>query len=260
MKNAESCTAARGSGVGQGSATWFEIGAVLALMLAPSVASLSSSLFWGSAYRRIEQGREIEKVQTAAAFDATTFDSLIVRLRYVPILLFIIWRSGAGWSRFGLVKPDLAKDLLIGIGLWLVVACLSALTAMAFDRGQVWVSLLPAAVPGLRTVLLVAECCAIGFTEELAFRAYLIPRVEAMMGSTRKAVLLSVLVFAIAHFSNGYVAAIHSLITGSVFAVAFCSTRRIWPVAIGHSFVDLIVTTHLAAMAGTLPAGLVPHS
>ena len=94
---------------------------------------------------------------------------------------------------------------------------------------------------------------AIGFAEELGFRAYLIPRVEVVTGSTRKAVLFSVLAFGIAHFSKGFVGVLHSLIAAAVWSIAFCSTRRIWPVAIAHAFGDFILMTRIGAMVGKLP-------
>ena len=223
-----------------------ELCAVLILITAPTFAYLGCSLFWGDEYQTIRDRRSLES-RTETAVEVDLFESMIVRLRLVPIILFVIWRSGEAWSRFGLVKPAIPKDVVIGLGVWLIVAFFTSLIALAFGRHNPWLSFQPFAVPPVRAMLLVGESCAVGFSEELALRAYLIPRLEAMTGSTRKSILLSSLIFGFAHLNKSYVGVIFSIVTAIVFGIAFSLTRRIWPVAIAHAFGDFIVGTHLRA-------------
>ena len=104
--------------------------------------------------------------------------------------------------------------------------------------------------PGNAAYFLLGNCCAIGFSEELTGRAYLIPRLETVTGATWKAVLLSVVLFGFVHLYKGYVGVIHSVVAATIWAIGFCLTRRIWPVALSHAITDFIVDSHLAATVG----------
>ena len=238
-------------------ATWLEIGAVIVLICAPTLSSLGRSLFWGSEKAVPHRHHVLHDVpehhaehQTAAEYDASLFDSMVLRLRFVPIVLFVMWRSGKGWASFGLVKPKIVKDILLALGLWLAVATFDALIALAFDRPHPWLGFSPVALPWQRGFLLAADCCAIGFAEELTGRAYLIPRLETVAGTTWKAVALSVVVFGFAHLYKGNVGVTHTAIAATIWGIGFCLTRRIWPVAISHAITDFIVDSHLAAAVG----------
>jgi membrane protease YdiL (CAAX protease family) len=78
-----------------------------------------------------------------------------------------------------------------------------------------------------------------------------ITRFEAMTGATWKAVVLSVAVFGFLHLYLGAVGVPGSLIAGTVWGIAFCLTRRVWPVAISHALTNFVVFTHLSALAGS---------
>ena len=108
---------------------------------------MGCSLFWGSEYQKLDQQRRHAAYKTATAFETMSFESMVTRLRFVPVVLLVMWRSGEGWSRFGLVKPKFRKDILIGLGLWLVVAILDSLIALAFNRPQPCAPLFPVALP-----------------------------------------------------------------------------------------------------------------
>jgi len=233
-----------GGGKATSRAMRLEVGAVVFLLCAPALASLGSRLIWGSAYP------EQAGYRTAAAFETMVFERTLISLRYVPLILFVIWRSGEGWSRFGIVKIELGKDVWIGLGLWIVVAALDGLIGLAFHRHYPWSRLLAVSVSPERALLLVVHTCAVGFSEELTCRAYLISRLEAITGAAWKGVALSAVLFGFVHVSNGYVSAIGSLVVGLVWGVGFCLTRRIWPVALSHAILDFIVYTHLGALVG----------
>jgi membrane protease YdiL (CAAX protease family) len=207
-------------------------------------------LFWGGENLKSAPHRHRAEHQTAAEYDTTLFESIVTRLRFVPVVLVVMWRSGAGWASFGLVKPSLGKDILIGLGLWLLVATCDALIALAFNRSHPWGGFYPLAIPWHRAALLLGDCCAIGFSEELTFRAYLIPRLKTVAGATWQSVVMSVLLFAFVHSYKGYVGVIHSVVAAVVWSVGFCFTRRIWPVALSHAITDFIIESHLGATVG----------
>ena len=226
-------------------ATWLEIAAVVVLFSAPTFASLTRSMFSDVEPEKTNSKRRHFESQTPAQFAAAELKSSILRLRLVPVILFVMWRSGMRWSRFGFVKPRLVRDVLLGLGIWLTIAILDGLIAWTFARRHPWFGLWPDSVPWAYVLPLVGQCCVVGFAEEVEMRAYLIPRLEAVLGATWASVVLAILVFGFVHLSKGYVGVLHSLSAATVWSLAFCFTRRIWPLVISHAFLDFVVGSHL---------------
>jgi membrane protease YdiL (CAAX protease family) len=233
---------------------WVETSVVLLLIAGPLLARIPCWLFWGGEYLQYDEQFFQFEVQTSATFGINRFESMISQLMLIPIVLFIIWRSGDTWSRFGLVKPKWRKDILIGLGLFLIVAVVSneSLGALFHEsfRFTLW-NLLPASSPPWRTVLLIASACAIGFSEELTSRAYLIPRLEELIGATWKCVLLSSMIFVVLHLSKGIPGVVNSFLCGAIWGISFCLTRRIWPAAISHALNDFVCTSHINSLIGS---------
>ena len=65
-------------------------------------------------------------------------------------------------------------------------------------------------------------------------RAYLIPRLERLLGRTIRAVLLSSVLFAAYHIYQGYVGALWALVFGLLAAAVCVWLRRIWPIFVMH--------------------------
>jgi membrane protease YdiL (CAAX protease family) len=207
-------------------------------------------LFWGSEYQKVVQQRLDAEYETATAYGTALVQSMVAQLRFVPVVLFLMWRSGKGWASFGLVKFKVGKDILIGLGLWLVVATFDLLM-LPLNVHHPWLEFYPVAIPWHRAIFLVGDCCAIGFSEELAFRGYLIPRLETATGATWKAVGLSVMLFGFVHLYKGYLGVVYTVVSAVILSVGFCLTRRIWPVAIAHAVVDFIILSHLSLTVGS---------
>ena len=182
--------------------------------------------------------------------DIDLFERAFHHIGLVPILLFIIWRSGEPRSRFGLVSPKYPKDLLIGVGLWFILAILDGVIDAIMGRHDPWFQFTRADAPQTRLVLLVGWSCAVGLSEELATRAYLIPRLEMIIRSTWKSVLIGALFFGFVHLSQSYVGIVRQFLTACLFGWAFCVTRRIWPVAIAHAVVDFVIAVHSTPISG----------
>ena len=150
-------------------AVWLEMGVVLLFIAAPAIAYLGSWLLWGDEYVKFDKQFQSLEYRTSLGFTSHLFESLFLKLRFVPVLLFIIWRSGDDWPRFGLVKPQWHKDIAIGFGLWLVVAVVQNLVSTV--RGDyyawTWLRFFASPAPLLPTLLCLASSCATGFSEEL---------------------------------------------------------------------------------------------
>ncbi len=232
-------------------AIWFEIGAIVVLSCGPTLSNWGCSLIGGSEYQKLDQQWRDAQHKTATVFETTKFESMVQHLQLVPVVLFVMWRSGEGWACFGLVKAKLGKDILTGFGLWLIaITFVSLINLVAFHQRVPEHRLYPDAISWHRAMLLIANCCAIGFSEELRYRAYLIPRLEAVTGSTWKSAVISVVVFGFVHLYQGYLGVIDSVVTAVLFSIGFCLTRRIWPVALAHAVTNFIIYTHASSHLG----------
>ena len=72
-------------------------------------------------------------------------------------------------------------------------------------------------------------------------RGYLIPRFERLLRSTSAAVVVSTALFASYHLYQGTHGVIGAGVTGLVYAVAFCSLRRLWPVFVAHALHNYVI-------------------
>jgi len=156
-------------------------------------------------------------------------------------VLYLIGRTGEPWKSFGLVRPrpiDLWLGLLL-LGLSQVVWIRLA-RMLPVDTETIRL-LFPLPRTPLDYVLMLFKSAAIGFTEELVSRAYLITRLNRLTKSPAAAVLLSAMLFASYHVYYGLGAALADIvILGLVFGVIYLLVRRIWPVAIAHMLVILL--------------------
>src|SRR5262245_1158516 len=86
---------------------WMETGVVLALGVLPDLFYAISVLVWPEL-----------SLPRPFAYDSL---SLIVRASAVSVpVLYLIWRSGENWSAFGLERPSLLWDSVIGVMIWVM--------------------------------------------------------------------------------------------------------------------------------------------
>ena len=229
---------------------WIETGVVLLLVMAIPLARIVCWRVWGNEYRGFEQQMRHLEYGSWIWMAVFSVDHIFSALARAIIVLFIVWRSGDPWSQFGLVSPKPAKDILIGLGLALIVSVIheTSWVLQGASHHWAWSRLFPAGVgTDPRALLLLTQACAVGFSEELVFRGYLISRFETLIGSTWKSIMLSAIVFGVVHLYQGTWAAVTIGLAGILWGIAFCATRRIWPMAIGHAAWDFIVFTHALA-------------
>jgi membrane protease YdiL (CAAX protease family) len=156
------------------------------------------------------------------------------------------------WSEFGLVNIRWWKDTLAVIGIMFCDYLLYYVTVFTLDHlfGPEFVdsSLLslrqwrfPTPDGPVEKVMLVAFCMANGFSEEITMRGYLLPRLERLLGSTSKALLLTSAMFASYHVYLGLGGILSSFMFGIVYGAYFCWQRRLWPLATAHTLCDLLI-------------------
>jgi membrane protease YdiL (CAAX protease family) len=214
---------------------WLEVAVVLSVAWLPY---LSSTLVRSMA----EVGR------APLPFAAMGLYRILNNITVDTVVLYVIYRSGSPWTMFGFKRPQL-KDLGIGLLIWIVVI-LATSTLYRFATTFADATSVRDFVkssgqfhgpsnPG-ELVLLVLMSLSNGFCEELAMRAYLIPRLEQLLGAAWKSVIGSALVFASYHIYQGIGAAMSIFVVGIVFGAIFYRIRRIWPLVAAHACMNIV--------------------
>lgn len=100
-------------------------------------------------------------------------------------------------------------------------------------------------LPGL-LLALAAVYVVSSFGEEVLYRGFLISRVQALTGDgtvgTGVAVLVSAVIFGLAHFDWGLVGIVQTFCMGLVFAAAYALTKRnLWALVVAHAIMDTLL-------------------
>jgi membrane protease YdiL (CAAX protease family) len=91
------------------------------------------------------------------------------------------------------------------------------------------------------TALLVFSAITAGFTEELIFRGYMVPRLELLFKNKYMPVLISAALFSAIHYRYfSLTEIIFTFLLGVVFAVYYQMYRNIKVLIITHAIIDLI--------------------
>lgn len=138
--------------------------------------------------------------------------------------------EGAAWSEFGLVPlklDDVLTGILCGAISWSAAyLCFRlGIASSGLQTNLKWASVSGPLAPGA----LIWMLAMVVFAEECLFRGYLIPRLEARMGTWAAALVASFLFGAI-HLDNIATLAL----CGMVFSAAFLRRRSLWAAFIAH--------------------------
>ena len=153
------------------------------------------------------------------------------------VTLYIIYRSGEPWARFGL-GPVTPADLFIGFALFLAAEVIWLLEK-ALDVPVPGRQIFPLPAVPADYVMMGVKHAANGFTEELVTRAYLITRLEVLLGSRVWAVFWAAVAFTSYHAYAGPTALFGIFLFGVVYGVAYLAARRVWPLALGHALSNI---------------------
>jgi membrane protease YdiL (CAAX protease family) len=169
------------------------------------------------------------------------------------MILLIAW-SGEPWSKFGIYWPRPLWDFFGAGLLYLLTTRIASIgNGLLIDVLKEWFRsnqlydllrdscewLAPHGGAELVVALVTSFC--IGFSEELVFRGYLIPRFEQLLHSTWLSVLLTSILFALVHLYLGVDGVWNVFLIGFVFGAMFAYFRRLWPIVIAHAMIDFVV-------------------
>lgn len=209
---------------------WFEVTAVFCLAVLPDLFAAVVSAGGG--------------VSQECSFACQELFTIIRSLRVALPLLVILHLGRERLAQFGIVRFSWSGDIVSSVAIWFA----------AWMAWYVAVSMVPASVlaeamskPAYNwaspsgagdILLLLAASLANGFAEEFVMRAYLITRLERLLGSTGLAVVVSTALFASYHIYQGWLALVGVAAVGLVYALVYCLQRRLWPVAIAHAIAN----------------------
>jgi membrane protease YdiL (CAAX protease family) len=218
---------------------WVEVGVVLIVLLLPTYYSIVADLIGpsggGSSGDEFSSPRDILR------------DSINDTSRSA-LLLYLMWRSGESWHRFGFTRFGWTRsDTSIALGILLINFGIEELVALVEpvhieDKGGRDSSTSPGtALLIVEYILFVIHICIAAFYEELLMRGYLIPRFEHLLRSTWTSLFLTALLFGGFHMDQGMGGVLGITLAGLVYGGAFCWFRRLWPVATAHAVYNLVV-------------------
>lgn len=178
--------------------------------------------------------------------------SLMTMVRAIQVavpVLYIMSRSGDAWSDFGIVRPRWF-DPPLALGLFLLAYVLQMLSISGL--GPIFEATLNIADPGGSVlegridiphgsgeyVLLGVMSLCNGFAEQLVIAGFLLPRLTVLLGHPAKAVLCAAALFGSYHIYQGALNASVIFFGGLFMGGVFVVTKRLWPLAIAHAFMD----------------------
>lgn len=247
---------------GQRRAVAVEIVLVLAITLglsgARSLLSLLDSLL--AAKPLPEQAVAINAPQQAADL----LDLLAQLLGVVQLLawgglgVYLLWRAGVGPRDIGLHRRVPGTDAALGIGL----AALIGLPGLGLYLGTHALGLSLTVVPSAlhdtwwRAPVLVASAFANAWAEELLVVGYLLTRLRQLGAGANAALAASAVLRGSYHLYQGFGGFLGNLIMGLIFGRVWQRTRRLWPLVLAHTLIDVVAFVGYALLhdrVGWLP-------
>lgn len=194
-----------------------------------------------------------------AVIAASGLDSIIPPAG-IPVAVLLIWlilrMTGTRWVDLGLSRPGSWKRTIVfGIGIaaaWLLISNyvlepLLGLLGIAQDKSQFAVFL---GNKQMLAMFLLVSWTTAGFGEELIWRGFLLPRLARVLGGSKVAwaisVLLAAVLFGLMHLRFG----VHGVISTALVAVSFgiiylTNGRNLWMLYVAHATLDTVAFIQL---------------
>jgi membrane protease YdiL (CAAX protease family) len=160
----------------------------------------------------------------------------------VALALYLVRRSGDTWSAVGLRFDRLRTDTLLGVGAAAAVGGVGLAAYVIARSADASLTLVPTNLPDVwwRIPILVLLAFANAALEEIVLIGYLGSRVRRLGGSSAAAVGISAVVRGLYHLYQGLSGFLGNLVMGAIFATYFQRTRRIVPLIIAHTLIDVV--------------------
>jgi membrane protease YdiL (CAAX protease family) len=156
--------------------------------------------------------------------------------------LHLLWRSGVNLrTRLGLDRTRLGRDLAAGVVLAAVVGIPGLLLYVLAVQVGANLTVAPTALDDTwwRLPVLVLAALENGFLEEVLVVGYLITRLDQLRVPAWATIALSAVLRGAYHLYQGFGGFVGNAIMGVLFAWLFRRTRRLCPLVIAHSLLDV---------------------
>jgi membrane protease YdiL (CAAX protease family) len=177
--------------------------------------------------------------------------STIWEIPEITVILYVVYRSGGQWKDFGIRRPRWLMDVALAMLIFFMDRLVFGVGyQILYDLGALSTSTAPDAAAGSQAAPLgfvekfadVGNYLVAALNEELVYRCYLITRFEKLLKSLPKSILWSSLLFGSVHLYQGWDGVFLTFLTGVVFGIAYCMTRRLWPLVISHTLINIIAS------------------
>lgn len=191
------------------------------------------------------QQREVGEVPGTVPRQAVYISSAATIWLLAALAVAAALASGIGPRRLGLLALDAPTLVTWSVGTTFAGLALLALgRALRLGETELLVYLLPRTAA--ERLGFVGLSLSAGVGEELVFRGFLIPALEAATGSLWLAVVVSSAVFGIVHTYQGASGAVRAGVLGLLLAVPFVATGSVLPSMIAHAALDIAAGLWLA--------------
>jgi membrane protease YdiL (CAAX protease family) len=168
--------------------------------------------------------------------------AIVGGLAWGALGLYLLWRSGVNLrTRLGLDRTRLGRDAAAGVVLAAVVGIPGLLLYVLAVQIGVNLTVAPTALDDAwwRLPILVLAALENGFLEEVLVVGYLITRLDQLRVPAWATIALSAVLRGAYHLYQGLGGFVGNAIMGVLFAWLFRRTRRLWPLVIAHTLLDV---------------------
>src|SRR6478609_8610792 len=169
--------------------------------------------------------------------------SITTGLAWGALGLYLLWRAGVNIrERLGLDLRRPAKDLFAG----LILAAVIGIPGLGFyllaHAAGMNLTVAPTVLNDVwwRVPVLVLAAIANGFLEEVLVVGYLLTRLEQLRVNRWAGLAISAVLRGSYHLYQGFGGFLGNAVMGLVFGAYWQRTRRLWPLVIAHSLIDIV--------------------
>ena len=169
--------------------------------------------------------------------------------------LYLLWRGGVSLrNRLGVDLRRPWADLGVGVVLAAVIGVPGLLFYLFAVQIGINLTVAPTTLNDAWWRLPVLALAAVenGFLEEVLVVGYLLTRLDQLKVPPVIAIAISAVLRGSYHLYQGFGGFLGNALMGAVFAWVFRRTRRLWPLVIAHSLLDITVFVGYSALRGTV--------
>lgn len=191
-----------------------------------------------------QQTATLNASQSPRPYLDLTYQLLGIFFALVPVLLAIhlLNRERDARATLGLDRRHPIFDLLWGVGLTALIGIPGILLYYGAVEVGINANVVPAALPDLwwAVPVLILAAAQNAILEEVVVVGYLMTRLEQMGWRVRAIIATSALLRGSYHLYQGFGGFVGNAVMGVIFALFFLRTRRVLPLVIAHTLLDVM--------------------